>query len=385
MGSCRTVLTVVLAVCLAYCVKFYAERNPSTAAFLSQTTHASTSVAVRMFQAVGLQLVSRNPVCDFVKDDLKGQLILLSGGNSGIGLETAKGLVKRGADVVMVGRNERKIEEAVEKIKVSLANEGVNDVSLRYAVADMADLRSVAAIVPILDHFFSHRKIDQLILNAAIWPQEYVESAQGFEIAFATNTLGPHLLLRSLIEQDLLRDDARVIFLTGDIYITVAGTEDEACSPDYRYSSPAGAAGQISYSRSKLGMMWLFDHLHVRYPSLNMYLVHPGVIGTNLAGSDNPMPKAMMLTDEGGAQTTLICATAPLNLLQNGGYYHNTLGRMVLPTADPAKNNEKAAAFWDLAESLIAPYMKRATSSEPAPEAVVPVEAETVDAKVSAM
>lgn len=361
------IASVVLAICLAYCVKFYAEKNPNTEAFLSRTTHASNSVIVRMLQAVGLQVVSSSPTCNFAEGELKDQLILISGGNSGIGLETAKGLVKRGADVVMVGRNERKIEEAVQKIKTALEREGITAVSLRYAVADMADLKSVAAIVPILDHFFSHRKIDQLILNAAIWPQEYVESAQGHEIAFATNTLGPHLLLRSLIDQGLLKDDARVTFLTGDIYITVAGTDDEGCSPDYKYSTPAGAAGQTAYSRSKLGLMWLFDKMHALYPTLNMFLVHPGVIGTGLAGSDNPLPGFMMLTEEGGAQTTLICATAPLSLLENGGYYHNTLGKLVLSPSDPAKNADKAAAFWTLVESLIAPYMVRASIPVPEP------------------
>lgn len=389
MGSCRLVVSAIFALCLAYCIKFYAERDPNTETFLSKTTHASTAVVVRMFQAIGLQFVRTSPHCDFVKEDLRGQLILITGGNTGIGLETTKGLVKRGADVVMVGRNEHKIEKAVEAIKSSLVNEGVSYISLRYAVVDMSDLRSVAGLVPILDHFFSHRKFDQLILNAAIWPQEYAKSAQGYEIAFATNALGPHLLARALIDQDLLRDDAKVIYLTGDIYITVAGTEDETCTPDFRYSTPAGSAGQVAYSRSKLGLMWLFEHMHVRFPQLNMYLVHPGVVGTALAGGDQPPAKYIMLSEEEGAQTTLICATASLSMLESGAYYHNTLGKLMLPSADPAKNTEKAAAFVELAESLIAPFLVRPASaaSEPVPPVVpaeLDVEAGKADVQVEA-
>ena len=293
----------------------------------------------------------------FTANELKGQLIVISGGNGGIGYETTKGLVKRGADVIIVGRNAERIENAIQRIKDELSVEGFPGVSVQYIVADTSDLDSVTILVRTLATHFTDRKINQLILNAAVWPTEYVESKQGYEIAFATNTLGPHLLLRGLIQHNLLTLTSRVIAVTGDIYLTVANSADETCTPDFKYGTPAGGAGHYAYCRSKLGMMWLFYELHARAPNLQMYLVHPGVIATGLV-ADLALPDFMLVSMEQGAQTTLIAATADPTLLENGAYYHNTLGKVILPAADPAKNANKSAEFFALAEELIAPYLQ---------------------------
>ena len=87
-----------------------------------------------------------------------------------------------------------------------------------------------------------------------------------------------------------------------------------------------------------------------------MYLVHPGVIGSNLM-QGNPMPAFLMLNNEEGAQTTLVVATASTDQLESGAYYHNTLGKLVLPAADPAKNATKRKEFFEVAERLVAPYL----------------------------
>ena len=353
-------IAVICAIIASYGVKFYAEKNPNTVEFLGRVT-TSDSLYVRLFQSAQgllLQTVHSNPVATFKEGSLRGQLIVLSGGNGGIGFETAKGLVKRGGDVIIVGRNERKIEEAVQRIKNELLVEGIHSVSLQYIVADTSDLDSVVKLVQVLQHHFSARKIDQLILNAAVWPNEYSVSAQGHEIAFATNTLGPHLFLRALIQQDVLKPNARVISVTGDIYVSVFGSDDETATPDFKYGTPSKfeTAGQVAYCRSKLGMMWLFDEIHALVPSLQMFLVHPGVIGSNLV-QGNPMPAFLMLNNEQGAQTTLVVATAGTDLLESGAYYHNTLGKLVLPASDPAKNATKRKEFFAVAEGLIAPYL----------------------------
>lgn len=359
MGLSKYALAIVLAIVASYGVKFYAEKSPSTVDFLARVS-TSSNLYSRFFQfasGIPLQALGSNPIATFTANELKGKQIVITGGNGGIGYETTKGLVKRGADVIIVGRNAEKIEESIRNIKEELNTEGFPVSSLLYIVADISDLDSVTELVKTLGYHFGDRKIDQLILNAAIWPSEYAESKQGYEIAFATNTLGPHLLVRGLIQQKLLTLTSRVIALTGDIYITVANSADETCTPDFKYGTPAGGAGHSAYCRSKLGMMWLFYELHARVPNLSMYLVHPGVIATGLV-PELPLPKFMLVSLEQGAQTTLIAATADVGLLESGGYYHNTLGKVVLPASDPAKNAKKSAEFFALAESLIAPYLQ---------------------------
>lgn len=354
MGTAYFLFSVALGLCLSLFIKFYNERNPGSEAFLARTTLVTASVPVRMAQAVGYQLLGRTPVCDFLDNDLEGQLIVLTGGTSGIGFETVMGLLRRGADVIVIGRNGTSLQQAADRIKKEFT---FKDSQLRHIEGDMSDLHAVSNIVRAFQHHLNSRQIDQLILNAAVWPQAHSVSPQGYEIAFATNVAGPHLLLRALIASRILKEDARVISLTGDIYITLAGTANEGCSENFTYSSPAGQAGQDAYSRSKLGAMWLFYKMHAHFPTLQMNLVHPGVMDNALAGH-NPLPKALLLSNNQGAQTTLICATAPRAQLESGAYYHNTLGKVVLPSSDPARNSEKAEAFVALVEGIIAPYLR---------------------------
>ena len=64
-----------------------------------------------------------------------------------------------------------------------------------------------------------------------------------------------------------------------------------------------------------------------------------------------------MLSPKEGAQTTLICATQPG--VVNGGYYHNTMGRIILPIDDPAVNAKNAEEFWYLLDDIASKYLSR--------------------------
>ena len=83
-------------------------------------------------------------------------------------------------------------------------------------------------------------------------------------------------------------------------------------------------------------------------------VVHPGVVATNLGGdagsTGNWFKRLVMISPEEGAQMPLICATQPG--LENGGYWHNVHGRMLLPAEDPARDSVAAAALWDRCEAL---------------------------------
>lgn len=346
-------LLFVSSVAVVKCVGIVnAKKSPSSIPFVSRTTQAGISPDWRLIQAVALQLFGINPICDDYIS-LKGQRILLTGGNAGIGLETAKGLVKRGADVTIVGRTESMLMAAIDSVKKELQSSNSLVGSIKCSVCDMSDLDSIRVLVNRLA--IAGHKFDQLILNAGVWAEEYSRSRQGCEISFATNALGPHMLLRSLLNKDLLKAQARVIAVTGDIYITLAGQGDkENCTPDFFYSSVQGCMD--AYCRSKLGLMWLFEQMHQHYPALHMYLVHPGVVDSGLCAS-NPLPKSMQINNAQGAQTTLIVASTDVSFLVSGAYYHNTLGRVELDSRDPALNATKAEALWEVAENLIVPYL----------------------------
>jgi NAD(P)-dependent dehydrogenase (short-subunit alcohol dehydrogenase family) len=200
---------------------------------------------------------------------LDGKLALVTGGNAGIGLETCKGLIKRGAEVVILARNVQKAKYAMHIIENEL-NSRVHFVSL-----DLADLNSVTSAVENLGTLFPDRKIDVFIANAGIWPKKYSNSIQGYEIAYATNVLGHHVLIRNLQNRLKINTDSRIVMLTGDIYILA-----DNCTPNFLYKSIKGR--QEAYSRSKLGNLWWVHEWSKRNKGIEVYAVHPGIVDSNL-------------------------------------------------------------------------------------------------------
>jgi retinol dehydrogenase 12 len=276
---------------------------------------------------------------------LEGKVAVVTGGNAGIGLEISRGLASRGAEVVIAARNAPTAAAACE----SLASE--TGATMRHVPLDLSDLDSVAAATDRLLELLGDRRVDVLVANGGIWPQAYAASAQGHEIAFATNTLGHHAFVRRMLGQGLLRE-GRVVILTGDIYIRAS-----ECTSDFTYEGSRG--GGLAYSRSKLGNLWFGAELQRRYPSLKAFIVHPGVIDSGLGGKATGfgafMKRLMLLDVRAGAQTPLWCATQPG--LERGGYYHNTMGLVRLSAEDPASDQEKARALWERLEELSARYL----------------------------
>ena len=302
----------------------------------------STSAARRLFACMWRQ-AARNVACP-AEPRLDGRIALVTGGGRGIGLETSRGLAVRGAEVVIASRG----EDAGRRIARELAAE--LGAQVHFAPLDLADLERVPATLDRLETQLGGRRLDVLVANAGLWPTRHGLSAQGHEIAFATNALGHHALVRGLLDRELLADRARVVVLTGDIYVL-----SDTCTADYTYRGRIG--GQLAYCRSKLGNLWYVRELARRFPNLHVYAVHPGVVASELGGVDGGIggwvKRRTMIPLGQGAQTSLFCATQPD--LPSGSYYHNVLGRMELDPADAAANDEKARAFWETLERLCEP------------------------------
>ena len=217
----------------------------------------------------------------------------MTGGNAGIGLATCRGLLERGAEVIVASRNPAKAEAAFFR---------------RARRSHLADLRSVRDAAATLAQ--RHAPLDIVICNAGLWPQRHATSPQGHELAFATNVLGHFALLRALIRSGALAREARVVVLTGDIYILAS-----ECTPDYAFRGPMG--GMQAYCRSKLGDIWIARELKRRHPELHVAIAHPGVVATSLGGTPSAgfdrIRRRLMLPTERGAQTPLFCATQPVD------------------------------------------------------------------------
>lgn len=299
-----------------------------------------TALPARMWRCFARQS-ARSAICPSTPR-LDGQTALITGGSRGVGLETSRGLAARGVDVFCASRGEATGRPVVRAIGDSFA------VAAEFLPLDLGDLDSVAAATGELSAKLEGRRLSMLVANAGLWPTRHSVSAQGYEIAFATNVLGHHALIRDLLDRGILAEGARVVIVTGDIYVMA-----RACTADYDYRGLLG--GQAAYCRSKLGNLWYARELAHRRPELRVHAVHPGIIASELGGSDSgwvgKLKRSLMLTPEQGAQTSLFCATQPG--LKTGTYYHNTLGRVELAPADVGADRDQSADFWALLERLV--------------------------------
>lgn len=279
---------------------------------------------------------SKTPICP-TTPLLQNKIVVMTGGTKGIGLETLKGLIQREAEVIILSRDKEAGEKLVNQFKGKV----------HFIELDLADMKSLSLAVNTLKTVLSGRKIDILINNAGIALREpYRETEQGYELTFAVNTLGHHILFKECHVRNLLCKNAQIIALTGDIYTLAKG-----CSAYYKYE---GNSGVQAYCRSKLGVMWWAYECSRLYKEYKINIVHPGVVPLGLGANEKSfftrILSSLLLCPKTGAQMTLICATQ--ENINSGEYYHNTLGRAILPKNDIALNRKLSRNFWGELEEI---------------------------------
>jgi len=241
-----------------------------------------------------------------VNVDLKGKCAVVTGASSGIGKEIARGLARQGATVVMACRN----AEKAGAVRDALARDSGNK-DLSVMVLDLADLASVRAFAGAC--LRAHPSLDILVNNAGGWTMDRQTSADGFELIWATNVLGPELLTRLLLPALKAAGRARIVNLSS----TVAGGLD---LDDVEYKKRK-FSGFSAYSQTKQAdrmLTWaLAEELGPGGVTVNA--MSPGLVKTDLNRAiRGPMKLffALMLplmgkTPAEGADTALWLASSP--------------------------------------------------------------------------
>jgi NAD(P)-dependent dehydrogenase (short-subunit alcohol dehydrogenase family) len=298
------------------------------------------------------------------EQDLRGKNAIVTGGASGIGVETVRALAAAGAAVTIAARNHPQAQDVAATLREDAAGEAM---AIDAMALDLASLASVRAFVA--GYLLLRRPLHILVNNAGVMATPFSRTADGFEMQFGTNHLGHFALTTGLLPALREAGESRVVCLSS---IGHRRSDVDFDDPNFerRPYDP-----WIAYGQSKTADALFAVGLWQRHASdgITANAVHPGGILTGLqkhmsreeqmalgwfdeSGKLNPRFK----TPAQGASTSVWAATAP-ELRGRGGLYLEDC-RIASPwTAERpmegylpyALDPDNAARLWELSETLV--------------------------------
>jgi NAD(P)-dependent dehydrogenase (short-subunit alcohol dehydrogenase family) len=283
-------------------------------------------------------------------NDQTGRVIIVTGANSGIGLETATVLAGKKATGIMAVRNLEKGKTAQNLIK-----ENVPEADIRIMELDLANLSSVKAFAEKFKLDFS--SLDLLINNAGVMIPPYQKTGNGFELQMGTNHLGHFALTGLLIDLIKNTPESRIVNVSSMAHKIGNINFDDLNWKKRKYKK------WKAYGDSKIANLYFTFSLQKRLEKENFHVIvaaaHPGYTDTKLQrhmGVFSAMNPVLAQTIPMGALPTLYAATGqdvksghffgPSGFMEMKGYpkrvNSNTLSR------DP----KLAEKLWELSEKL---------------------------------
>lgn len=291
-----------------------------------------------------------------------GRVFVVTGSNSGVGLETARALVQRGGHVLLAVRDTGKGEQALAEICEPRGLGRATVVRL-----DLADLDSVAQASSRIAQLAPD--LHGLVCNAGVMGGRFLVTAQGFERQMGTNHLGHAALVQALWPQ--LRSAAGRV-----VVITSIAARGGRLGPDLtveQLTSPSPYLQNVVYSNTKQANLLFAQELHRRVVAagspVSVVAAHPGVSASNLfarqlreRGLGLLAPAAQVAVRLGlqsaaaGALPTLraLDPSTPSGAFVGPAHFGQTRGRPELLEVFPSGRDEATARrLWDLTESLL--------------------------------
>jgi len=269
--------------------------------------------------------------------DLSGKTYVVTGGNSGLGLEAAKILASKGGRVVITARSEAKANAALEAIRAANPSADVD-----YVLLDLADADSIRSGADAIQQ--KCQQIDAMINNAGVMQTPEIRTAEGYELQFATNHLG-HFRLNALVFPVVENSAGRIVPVS-----SIAHKFGKISFSDLMFEN--GYDPVRAYAQSKLAnLMYGFElqrRLAERGSGVTSISCHPGYAATNLQSAGVGMKGGSALfrglykvtnavlaqSAERGAYPLVLAAAEPE--AEPGGYYGPTkMGDAAAPSAYP--------------------------------------------------
>jgi len=290
--------------------------------------------------------------------DLSGKVVLVTGGSSGIGQETARALAEKRAEVILTARDVPKGEAVAAEIRKATANE-------RVAVEEL-ELGSLTSVRAFARRFLDrHPTLHVLVDNAGVMACPFTKTEDGFEMQFGANHLG-HFLMTCLLEPALRRGaPSRIVSVSSRGHHLSPVVFDDVHFERRPYQK------WLSYGQAKTANVLFAVGLERRLAGVGVHAngLHPGAIMTELGRHLEPAdleflmsrnPLSQFKSVEAGAATSVFAATAPELEGRGGLYLEDCQVAAVNDAADAragvrsyALDVENADRLWKLSEEAV--------------------------------
>lgn len=272
---------------------------------------------------------------------------MVTGGNSGVGKETAVGLASLGGSVVIVCRNKNKGEPALAEVKAKSGNENIHLM--------LADLSSLKSVRDLADAFKAkYDKLNVLVNNAGEVLSRRHVTVDGLERTFSSNHLG-HFLLTNLL-LDVIRDSApaRILNITSEAHRGAKIHFDDLQGEKY--------SAFRAYGQAKLANVLFTYELAKKLEGTGVTAncLHPGVVRTGFGHDDSGLMSLAIwiagpffMSAEKAARTVTKLATSHELESVSGKYFSKVKEAR---SSEESYDEETARHLWRVSEELTKPF-----------------------------
>ncbi|WP_231186603.1 SDR family oxidoreductase [Haladaptatus sp. DYF46] len=282
--------------------------------------------------------------------NLDGNVVLITGGTSGIGRETALALADRGASVAIVGRNRERGRDVTREIDRRNGD--------GWAELYVADLGSQEGVRNLAAEFRNrHGRLDVLVNNAGTFRHRRTETEDGIEATFAVNHLAPFLLTHLLVDLLVESAPARIVTVTSELH--ERGTVDFGdLGRENEYDD------MEAYAQSKLANVLFTREIaeRLRGTGVTANAVNPGFVpetaftreaslrGRLTLGLFSMLPLPFTKSVEEGAETVIMAAASPEMADVTGEYLSD--GR-IAESSEESRDRNVRKRLWDVSAGLV--------------------------------
>ena len=294
--------------------------------------------------------------------DLNGKVAMVTGGYSGIGLETVRGLKDSGARVIVPAR---RTDVARSELAGIVENGDILEM-------DLADPSSVTRFIN--EFNASGTSLDILVNNAAVMACPQMPTKKGWDLQFAVNHIGHFILTKGLLNVISQSAEPRIVMLSSTGH-KLSGIQWE----DIHFEESYDKWKAYGQSKTAASLLAIEVNARMKDEGIKTYSVHPGGIFTPLQrhlekeemialgwlredGELSEMAAANFKSTTQGASTSLWCATSPMLDDVSGVYCENCdvavrqedgpMARYV-GVADWAVDTDEASKLWELTEHML--------------------------------